>query len=70
MALAKKLISKKDAVCTKYSANVNMTGPPPITSATVSAPVKPVVWKTKAQRIYSVTQTNPKIDAVKKTVWL
>ena len=45
MGLAKKLILKKDTIPSVYPVNVNMTRPLPITSATVSEPLRPVFRK-------------------------
>jgi len=54
MGLATKLVLKKDAVPTIYPANVKMTRPPPITSTTVTAPMRTVVRKREAHRVSSV----------------
>ena len=59
-----RLILKKDTVPNIYPANVNMTSPLLITSATVSASMRPVVQKRKAHRLYPDTQTIPNIGLI------
>jgi len=60
--LAKKTILKKETIPTVYGANVNMTHPPPITSARVSVSMRPVIQKREVHRVYPETQTESYID--------
>ena len=57
----KKMIFNKGAVPTIYQTNVNMTQPPPITSATVSAPMKTVHRHTgfmQRQKLIQISKLN------------
>ena len=62
MGLAKKLTLKKYAVPTVYPANVNIIHGSPITSATISTPMKPIVQKRGGTQQLS----KPYIDVMQK----
>ena len=64
MGLVEKLILKKNTIPAVHPPNINITNTPLITSSTLSVPVRPVVQKSGAHRVYPEIKTDSNIRAM------